>query len=107
MCDVGGYRINGKAIVTRQQDRAAANPYVQEHTDLIACIRDGKPVNELKQVAESTLTAIMGRTAAYTGKQVTWKQMMESNLDTFPANLTWDMSLHADPVPHPGLTKLV
>jgi myo-inositol 2-dehydrogenase / D-chiro-inositol 1-dehydrogenase len=107
MCDVGAYNINGKRLITRQQDRAAVDPYVQEHTDLIACIRDGKPVNELKQVAESTLTAIMGRTAAYTGKQVTWDQMLHSKLDTFPANLTWDMSLPADPVPHPGLTKFI
>ena len=35
--------------------------YVQEHTDLIASIRAGKPLNELKQVAESSLTAVMGR----------------------------------------------
>ena len=45
----------------------AEDTYVQEHTDLIASIRDGKPLNELKQVAESTLTAIMGRMSAYTG----------------------------------------
>ncbi len=44
-------------------------PYVQEHTDLIDSIRAGKPLNELKNVAESTLTAIMGRMSAYTGKQ--------------------------------------
>jgi predicted dehydrogenase len=107
ICDVGGYSINGKRIVSRQQDREATNPYVQEHTDLIACIRGGKPINELKTVAESSMTSVMGRTAAYTGKTVTWDQMMNSKLDTFPANLTWDMSLRADPVPHPGLTKLI
>ncbi len=107
MCDVGAYTINGKQLVSRQEDRAAADPYVQEHTDLIACIRDGKPVNELKQVAESTLTAIMGRTAAYTGKTITWKQMLKSQLDTFPANLTMDTALPIVPVPHPGQTKLI
>ncbi len=47
--------------------------YVQEHTDLIASIRAGKPLNELKQVAESTLTAIIGRMSAYTGKTLTWE----------------------------------
>jgi hypothetical protein len=107
VCDVGGYSINGKRIVSRQQDREATNPYVQEHTDLIACIRGGKPINELKTVAESSMTSIMGRTAAYTGKAVTWDQMMNSKLDTFPANLTWDSSLPVVPVPHPGLTKLI
>jgi myo-inositol 2-dehydrogenase / D-chiro-inositol 1-dehydrogenase len=107
ICDVGRYTINGKRVFSRQQDGVAADPYVQEHTDLIACIRGGKPVNELKQVAESTLTAIMGRTAAYTGKAITWKQMMESKLDTFPAELTWETPLPIVPVPHPGLTKFV
>ena len=42
---------------------------MQEHTDLIESIRSGKPINELKNVAESTLTAIMGRMSAYTGKE--------------------------------------
>ena len=46
------------------------NPYVQEHTDLIASIRAGNPLNELRRVAESTLTAIVGRKSAYTGKVV-------------------------------------
>src|SRR6266550_2129628 len=46
------------------------NPYVQEHRDLIASIRAGRPLNEGRQVAESTLTAIMGREAAYTGQEI-------------------------------------
>jgi hydroxypyruvate isomerase len=54
------------------------SPYVQEHTNLIASIRAGNPINELKQVAESTLTAIMGREAAYTGQELTWDEMLEA-----------------------------
>ncbi len=56
------------------------DPYVQEHIDLIASIRGGSPLNEAQTVAESTLTAIMGRTSAYTGKEVTWDEMMKSPL---------------------------
>jgi predicted dehydrogenase len=41
------------------------DPYVQEHTDLIKSIRDGKPLNEGKRIADSTLCAIMGRESAY------------------------------------------
>ena len=63
------------------------NPYVQEHIDLLESIVSGKPINELKQVAESTLTAIMGRMSAYTGKAVTWDQALNSKLDTFPKHL--------------------
>ncbi len=46
-----------------------ANAYVQEHTDLIKSIRDGKPLNEGKRIAESTLCAIMGRESAYSRQQ--------------------------------------
>jgi myo-inositol 2-dehydrogenase/D-chiro-inositol 1-dehydrogenase len=53
-------------------------PYVQEHVDLLNSIIEGKPLNEARNVAEATLTAIMGRIAAYTGKLVRWKDMMEN-----------------------------
>jgi predicted dehydrogenase len=52
-------------------------PYVQEHVDLLNSIIAGKPLNEARNVAEATLTAIMGRTAAYTGKTIRWSDMME------------------------------
>ena len=57
---------------------------MQEHTDLIASIRAGKPLNELKNVAESTLTAIMGRMSAYTGKEVSWDDALNSKLKLYP-----------------------
>ncbi len=62
-------------------DGKRTNPYVQEHTDLIESIRAGKPLNEGRQVAESTMVAVMGRMSAYTGKEVTWEQAMESNTE--------------------------
>ena len=94
----GGFRINGKGVL-QGSDNA---PYVQEHTDLVASIRAGDPLNELVQVAESTLTAIMGRMAAYTGKTVTWDEALNSPMDTFPKKLSWDMSLQVSPTPVPG-----
>ena len=57
----------------------AVSPYVQEHIHLITSIRTNKPVVEAYRTAESTLTAVMGRTAAYTGQKVTWEDMMTSN----------------------------
>ncbi len=56
----------------------------QEHIDLLNSIRTGEPLNEAQNVAESTLTAIMGRTSAYTGKLVTWDDMMESDMRLGP-----------------------
>ncbi len=75
--------------------------YVQEHTDLIASIRSGKPANELKQVAESSLTAIMGRMSAYSGKTVTWDEAMNSPENLMPADLKWG-PMPTPPVPMPG-----
>jgi predicted dehydrogenase len=61
------------------------NPYEQEHAHLIQSIRDGNPLNEGRQIAESTLTAIMGRISAYTGQQIRWDwALKESQLDLTP-----------------------
>jgi predicted dehydrogenase len=98
------YSISGKPVFDAANDNA---PYVQEHVDLIAAIREGKRVNELKQVAESTLTAIMGRMATYTGRMVTWEQALNSKEDSFPTDLQWDMALKVAPVSVPGKTKLI
>ena len=81
-------------------------PYVQEHTDLIECIRSGKPINELKNVAESTMTAILGRDAAYTGRPLTWDQVLHAQQESMPEKLAWEMSLPVAPVPRPGKTRL-
>jgi predicted dehydrogenase len=54
------------------------NGYEQEHADLIASIRAGKPLNEAEAVAESTLTAIMGRESAYSGKIIEWETAFNS-----------------------------
>lgn len=83
------------------------NPYVQEHVDLVASIRGkGTRLNEAKRVAESTLTAIMGRMSAYTGKEVTWEQAMNSELDLSPTEYALT-SLETRPVPTPGRTPLI
>ncbi|MHC4123149.1 MAG: Gfo/Idh/MocA family oxidoreductase [Planctomycetota bacterium] len=83
------------------------NPYVAEHTDLIASIRQGKPLNEGKRVAESTLTVIMGRMSAYTGRAMKWDWVMEkSKLDLSPPKYEF-CDLPVRPVAIPGKTKLV
>jgi predicted dehydrogenase len=82
------------------------NPYVDEHRDLIAAITTGKPVNEAKNVAESTLTAVMGRMSAYTGKEVTWDQAFTSKLDLAPPKYEFG-SLPTPEVAMPGKTPLI
>ena len=80
-------------------------PYVQEHTELILAIRAGQPYNELKNIAESTLNAILGRMAAYTGQEITWEQALNSEESLMPAKLEWG-DLAVAPVAMPGQTKL-
>lgn len=48
--------------------------YIQEHCVLLKSLLDGKPINHVKDVTESTLSAIMGRDAAYTGRRIEWKE---------------------------------
>jgi predicted dehydrogenase len=106
-CRVNAYEINGKRLYTAQQVRKHTNPYVQEHTDLIESVRSGKPINELKSVAESTLTAIMGRMSAYTGQAVSWEKALNTQENTYPQGLTLDMRLPEPEMPIPGKTKLI
>jgi hypothetical protein len=97
-CQVNEYTINGKRVLDGKDNA----PYVQEHTDLIASIHDGKPLNELQTVAESTLTAIMGRISTYTGKTVTADEVLNSTDDSFPVDLKWDGTHPVPPVAVPG-----
>ncbi len=82
------------------------NPYAVEHRDLYAAVRSGSALNEAQRVAESTMTAIMGRMSAYTGKEVTWEQAMQSALDLAPASFEFG-DLAVRDVPVPGRTPLV
>jgi myo-inositol 2-dehydrogenase/D-chiro-inositol 1-dehydrogenase len=68
--------LKGKQI--KPPDFPDRNAYVQEHVDLLESILKNEPLNEARNVAESTLTAIMGRIATYTGKLVRWKDLMEN-----------------------------
>ncbi len=61
-----------------QYEGQSVNGQLQEHIDLIKSIRDGKPLNEGQQVAESTLTAIGGRIAAYTGRSFNWSWLLNA-----------------------------
>ncbi len=96
VCKVNAYQIGKDKVAGKDP----VNAYVQEHKDLMKSIADNKPVDELTGVAESTLTAIMGRMAVYTGKTITWQQALDSK-STMPANLKLDMKLPVDPVPMP------
>ena len=91
------------------------SPYVQEHVDLLASIRSGSPYNEAEYGATSTMTAIMGRLATYSGNIITWDEALSSQLSLAPESpSSWDATppVRPDsngryPVPVPGQTKVV
>jgi len=83
------------------------NPYVVEHTDLIASIRGGKPLNEGRRIAESTLCAILGRMSTYTGRAISWDWGLNSSkLDLSPKKYEFGPN-PVDPVAIPGKTPLI
>ena len=81
--------------------------YQTEHDELFASIRTGKPINNGEYMAKSTLLAIMGRMAAYTGQEITWDQALNSQEDLSPARYDWDHAVADPPVAMPGVTRFV
>lgn len=70
------------------------DPYVQEHVNLVTAIRTGKPFSDAEAQVNSTLVTMMGRISAYTGKDVTWEEMLNSSLSLGPKSYAFG------PVPH-------
>ena len=93
----------------RHRGRNDPNPYQVEHNELHRHIREDIPINNAYYGATSTMTAIMGRMATYSGKPVTWDDALNKGSDLFPEKLDWDalpkVLPDADgnyPVPVPG-----
>jgi predicted dehydrogenase len=80
--------------------------YQTEHDELFASIRNGKPINHGEYMAKSTLMAIMGRMATYTGQAITWDQAFNSKEDLTPPKYEWG-ALDTPRVAIPGVTKFI
>jgi myo-inositol 2-dehydrogenase/D-chiro-inositol 1-dehydrogenase len=85
-----------------------------EQDELFAAIRSGKCINNGEYMCQSTLLAILGRTAGYTGQEITWEQMKQSKQDLSPKRYAFDATpptvMGPDgkyPVAMPGVTKFV
>jgi predicted dehydrogenase len=103
-CDVFGNTIAGESPWRYRGPKV--DMYQAEHDVLFASIRGGKAVNDGLYASRSSLLAIMGRMAAYTGQVITWDQALNSKQELVPAQLTWgDAPIR--PVPKPGMTKFV
>lgn len=82
------------------------NPYEQEHLDLIASINAGKPINDAPAIAEATMTGILGREAAYSGRAIKWDDAMKSTTRLGPEKYEFG-PYPVPPVAMPGKYKFL
>ena len=89
-----------------------ANPYQVEHDEFFKSIRSNDIISDAENGAKSTLSAIMGRMATYTGKTVTWDEVLNSDHQIMPESVDWDTTPPSLPdengfysIPKPGVTK--
>lgn len=93
--------ISGEKPYRYKRGKTEVSPYVLEHRDLMAALRSNTPLNEAQRVAESTMTAVMGRMSAYTGKLVKYEEALKSDLDLVP-KMTEFGAMTIPAVPMPG-----
>lgn len=99
--------LKGKVIWKHNGKKDNNSPYQQEHMDLITSIRNGDPIMEIQEVADSSMTAIIGRESAYSGQEVTFDWgTKESKMALLPEDLQAKVN-PVRPVPVPGDYKLV
>jgi predicted dehydrogenase len=80
--------------------------YELEHVALMNSIRRGEGLNNGDYMCKSTLMAIMGREAAYSGQVITWKDAMESDMKLGPDNVAWGEAPEVV-VPMPGRYRFI
>lgn len=102
----GPFVIRGKTN-WRHREEKMRDMYQIEHDEFFASIRSGKPINDGPWMAQSTMLAIMGRMAAYTGQIVTWEDALNSKENLMPEKLAWDAPIAVPPVAIPGEMKLI
>jgi myo-inositol 2-dehydrogenase/D-chiro-inositol 1-dehydrogenase len=99
-------------VAYEHRGKSDPNPYQVEHDELFASIRSGNVINNAEYGAKSTMTAILGRMATYSGHVISWEDAMASNMELVPDNLDWNSQAPVMPdgegnypVPVPGKTK--
>lgn len=104
--EINGYKILGDEQ-WRYKAEGAKDPYQQEHDDLFTAIRQNKEYSEAVSGAESTMTAILGRMAAYSGKELDWSKALASKIELLPENLAWDAKPKDLPGPDGNYQKAI
>ncbi|MSR61950.1 MAG: Gfo/Idh/MocA family oxidoreductase [Planctomycetes bacterium] len=112
--DVSGGKIQSAGGWDWRHRGEAQDPYQLEHDALFAAIRAGTPYNEAEYGATSTMTAIFGRMATYSGRVLGWDEALASNLSLAPERYAWDALPRVLPDAHgvyphaiPGVTPVI
>jgi predicted dehydrogenase len=92
--------INGEKVYKGEKP----SMYDYEHQELFKAIRDGKPINNGRFMSHSTMLAIMGREACYTGQSLEWEEALNSEMRLGPQTYEWG-DVPVDSVPMPGVTE--
>jgi len=103
-CHIAGSRTRIRGDVNWTYKGRGGNMYQLEHNALFKSIRDGNPINNGDYMNTSTMMAVMGRVAAYTGQDVTWDQVWNSKTKLGPEKYIWG-DIEVPPVAMPGITK--
>ncbi|WP_051359727.1 Gfo/Idh/MocA family protein [Adhaeribacter aquaticus] len=113
---------DGKGIITDLKGTVLYNhrakndpdPYQAEHDVFFAAIRNNTPINNAEYGAKSTLTALMGRMATYSGQVIKWEEALNSEVSLMPKIFAWDAETPTKPdatgrypIPTPGITKVI
>ncbi len=104
-CNIQEHEIQGdKKWRYRGKDGEADDMYTNEHIELFKAIREGRVIDNTDYMCNSTLMAIMGRMAAYTGQVITWEQAMNSQEDLSLKSYAWGAAPKCE-IAVPGVTK--
>jgi myo-inositol 2-dehydrogenase / D-chiro-inositol 1-dehydrogenase len=83
------FDLKGNSI-WRHKSEGDIDPYQEEHNVLFDCIVNNKPINDAFNGAKSTMTAILGRMATYSGKKIKWEDALNSQINLMPDRFAWD-----------------
>ncbi len=100
------HRIEGETNWRYRNPGVPDNMYQNEHNELFASIRAGKPIHNGDYMCRATLLALMGRMSAYTGQEISWNQALESKEDLAPKSYDF-IDNPVKPVAQPGITPFV
>ena len=105
-CHISSDKTSIEGAKKWRYDGPDSDMYQNEHNELFASIRAGKPINNGHYMSMSSMLAIAGRMSAYTGKTLTWDECFNSRQDLTPPKYDWS-AIEVPQVAIPGFTPFV